>query len=125
LATGYSHLSVELDGRAAHLAIRGTVYDVGLSRARIEHGLTPTPRMGIMDLRWRSLRAEAERPAARERSRDAWLLIDRDRSADDNAEHRYRYLLRHRPDVTSFFVLREDSHDWPRLSEEGFRLIAF
>lgn len=57
--------------------------------------------------------------------RDALVFIDRDSRADDNAEHLYRYVLRHRPDLNAYFVLRRSSHDWDRLEREGFRLIEF
>lgn len=55
----------------------------------------------------------------------AWLFMDRDTQADDNAEHLYRYIRRHHPEVNAWFILRETSHDWQRLKEEGFRLLAF
>ena len=64
-----------------------------------------------------------ERGGARARYADAWLLIDRDSSAQDNAEHLYRHLRAHEPDVNAWFVLRRDSTDWDRLRAEGFRLL--
>lgn len=57
--------------------------------------------------------------------RDAWIFMDRDNQADDNAEHLYRYVKNTRPDIPAWFVLQRDSHDWKRLSEEGFNLLAF
>ena len=54
----------------------------------------------------------------------AWVLTDRDADADDNAEHLYRWLRRHQPQIPAWFVLGRDSPDWPRLAAEGFRLIA-
>lgn len=54
---------------------------------------------------------------------EAWTLIDRDSEAHDNAEHLYRYLSTNRQDINSWFVLTEDSSDWQRLSDEGFRLV--
>ncbi|MDR2055506.1 MAG: bifunctional glycosyltransferase family 2 protein/CDP-glycerol:glycerophosphate glycerophosphotransferase [Desulfovibrio sp.] len=73
----------------------------------------------------RALRRLARSPAMRERFRDAWMFMDRDTRADDNAEHLYRWVLRNRPDVNAWFVLREESPDWKRLEAEGFRLVAF
>jgi hypothetical protein len=64
------------------------------------------------------------RGSAGERYRDAWLLMDRDTAAQDNAEHLYRYLRAEQPEVNAWFVLRRDSVDWARLQAEGFRLIA-
>ncbi|MFS0730176.1 CDP-glycerol glycerophosphotransferase family protein [Curtobacterium sp. 1P10AnD] len=62
---------------------------------------------------------------ARERFRDAWVFIDRDTDANDNAEHAYRWVQRNRPDINAFFVLNRDSKDWDRLAREGFRMVAF
>lgn len=54
-----------------------------------------------------------------------WVFMDRDNQADDNAEHLYRYVMRNRPDIDAYFVLNSDSHDWDRLSAEGFKMLAF
>lgn len=56
---------------------------------------------------------------------NAWIFMDRDNQADDNAEHLYRYVMNHRPDIDAYFVLNHDSHDWDRLSNEGFKMLAF
>ncbi|AMK10060.1 bifunctional glycosyltransferase/CDP-glycerol:glycerophosphate glycerophosphotransferase [Pseudodesulfovibrio indicus] len=71
----------------------------------------------------RALRRLAASPAVREKFRDAWLFIDRDNEADDNAEHLYRWVRREHPEVNAWFVLNQESHDWPRLQAEGFRLV--
>jgi glycosyltransferase involved in cell wall biosynthesis/CDP-glycerol glycerophosphotransferase (TagB/SpsB family) len=55
----------------------------------------------------------------------SWLLMDRDTQADDNAEHLYRYIQLHQPQQKIFFVLQKKSHDWKRLKDDGFNLIAF
>ncbi|HEV7390738.1 MAG TPA: CDP-glycerol glycerophosphotransferase family protein, partial [Burkholderiales bacterium] len=55
----------------------------------------------------------------------AWVLMDRDTQADDNAEHLYRYLRKEQKDVNTYFLLARSSHDWKRLKREGFRLVAF
>ncbi len=62
---------------------------------------------------------------ARDKFEGAWVFIDRDTDANDNAEHAYRYVRRHRPDINAFFVLNRDSRDWDRLQREGFRMVAF
>lgn len=54
---------------------------------------------------------------------EAWVLIDRDAEAHDNAEHLYRYLQNERRDINAWFVLSPTSSDWLRLKSEGFRLI--
>ncbi|ACZ31598.1 glycosyl transferase family 2 [Xylanimonas cellulosilytica DSM 15894] len=61
----------------------------------------------------------------RPRYRDAWLLMDRDDQAHDNAEHLYRYLRQHRPDINAWFVIKRGSQDWERLAAEGFRLVPY
>lgn len=72
----------------------------------------------------RALRRLARSGPVREKFRDAWLFMDRDTEADDNAEHLYRWVRSEHPEINAWFVLREDSHDWPRLEAEGFRLVA-
>jgi len=55
----------------------------------------------------------------------AWLLMDRDTQADDNAEHLYRYIRKNHPEQKIYFVLRKESHDWQRLEHDDFQLLAF
>lgn len=54
-----------------------------------------------------------------------WLFIDRDKCADDNAEHFYRWVFRNTTKNNIYFVLRRESSDWNRLSFEGFHLIEY
>jgi glycosyltransferase involved in cell wall biosynthesis len=60
----------------------------------------------------------------RDRFEHAWVFMDRDTDANDNAEHLYRWVRANRPDINSWFVLAQDSKDWERLRAEGFRLVA-
>lgn len=55
----------------------------------------------------------------------AWLLMDRNTQADDNAEHLYRYIKHNHPEQDIYFVLKPSANDWPRLADEGFNLLAF
>lgn len=55
---------------------------------------------------------------------NSWIFIDRDIQADDNAEHLYRY-IKNNTNKKIFFILRQSSHDWERLKNEGFHLIPF
>jgi len=57
--------------------------------------------------------------------RDCWLLMDRDTSAHDNAEHLYRHLREHHSEINAWFVLSPASPDWQRLEQEGFRLLPY
>ena len=56
---------------------------------------------------------------------NCWIILDRPHKADDNGEHLYRYIKDKCQDINAFFLLREDSPDWSRLEEEGFRLLAY
>lgn len=124
LGSGYSTLSLEIEGVSTRIALGATTYHDGVSRSMIarelRHGKDVAPALTS-----RALRAMASSPAVSRRYEGAWMLLDRDGQADDNAEHLYRHILREHPQLNAFFVLSEDSHDWHRLEEEGFRLIAF
>ncbi|RLB65261.1 MAG: hypothetical protein DRI90_02485, partial [Deltaproteobacteria bacterium] len=125
LGEGASSLSLEVDGKPVTIAVEGVSFDHGVIRTEIEQLIQArrsevTPNVVAMGFRRlaRSRRVEA-------RFRDAWLLLDRDKQADDNAEHLYRHIMRNHPEINAFFVLKKSSHDWERLETEGFRLIAF
>lgn len=100
-------LEVRLDGAAAHISMCskqvGKTIDVQTIR---EH-------FSVLQ------------PVREGKYAGAWLFIDRDTQADDNAEHLYRYVRRKMPQLPAYFLLHEESHDWPRLQVEGFQLIAF
>jgi len=68
-----------------------------------------------------------QRPDAAEKSpyHGCWILMDRELYADDNAEHLYRYIAKAHPEAPVYFVLMKSSPDWPRLQNEGFRLLDF
>ncbi|CNI68057.1 glycosyltransferase [Yersinia mollaretii] len=57
--------------------------------------------------------------------KNAWILMDRDTHADDNAEHLYRYISVNHPDIKLFYVLRPTSRDWDRLVQDKFNLLDF
>jgi CDP-glycerol glycerophosphotransferase (TagB/SpsB family) len=59
----------------------------------------------------------------RRRFAGIWLLADRDFKADDNAEHLYRWIMKHQPEKKIFFALDKQSLDWKRLNNDGFRLL--
>jgi len=62
-------------------------------------------------------------PKTRRQFENAWVFMDRDTDANDNAEHLYRWVRANRPEVNAWFVLRKESPDWSRLEQEGFRLV--
>lgn len=55
---------------------------------------------------------------------DAWVLMDRDSNANDNAEHLFRYLRNRRRDINAWFVVEKGSSDWNRLRSEGFKRLV-
>ncbi|WIE80442.1 CDP-glycerol glycerophosphotransferase family protein [Curtobacterium sp. MCSS17_016] len=65
------------------------------------------------------------RRSTRDRFAHAWAFMDKDTHAGDNAEHLYRHVARHRPDINSWFILDRASPDWDRLAAEGFRLVPY
>lgn len=73
----------------------------------------------------RAVHRDIRRPRILRRYDDAWLLMDRDDVARDNAEALYRYLRMHQPQVNAWFVIRRESPDYRRLRREGFRVVAF
>ena len=73
----------------------------------------------------RNTRRRANLNRFREKYRGAWVFMDRDTHADDNAEHFYRFVSNHYPELRCYFILARDSTDWDRLLEEGFSLIPF
>ena len=65
----------------------------------------------------------AKAPWLQNRYKRAWLFVDRDFKADDNAEHLYRWVKKHIPQQNIFFAINKNSPDWSRLEQGGFKLI--
>lgn len=53
------------------------------------------------------------------KNKKIYLFMDRIESADDNAEHLFKYAVSRKDDVKKYFVLSKDSGDYPRLSKIG------
>ena len=102
--------------KASHWSARLLVNDLVPS---VPAKVAPSPALTA------AVRRRALTPAVRRRYQDAWILIDRDVSAQDNAEAFYRYLRDHQPAVNAWFALSRESPDWSRLEEDGFRLVEF
>jgi len=88
------------------------------------------PRHALGAVRVRARRSVLPRLArtspVRARFGDAWVLMDRVHAADDSAEHLFRYLREHRPDVNAWFVLERGAQDWARLRAEfGNRVVGY
>lgn len=73
----------------------------------------------------RGLALAARTKKNRSRFHDAWVFMDRNTDANDNAEHLYRHVAANHPEINAWFVLERASSDWARLEAEGFRLIAY
>ena len=110
----------------AKVILMGKGFENGVTASQIRLAFKSTvPQDRDIPKGAQTMRELARSRIAAERFRDAWILIDRDTEADDSAEHLYRYLRTHHPEVNAFFVLRSDAPDWPRLAADGFRLVAF
>ena len=83
----------------------------------------PLPR-GWAGWKVRLVKALARLPPVQRFYRDAWVFVDRDDDADDSAEHLYRWVRQHHPELNAWYLLKPESADWPRLRAEGFRLLA-
>ncbi|MCC5947052.1 MAG: CDP-glycerol glycerophosphotransferase family protein [Nitriliruptoraceae bacterium] len=88
-------------------------------------GLRPRRMKRRHALKTRVLRRLATSAWAARRFGNAWILMDRDSQADDNAEHLYRWIRDNRSDTNVWYFLNRDSHDWSRLKRDRFRLINF
>ncbi len=131
------HLRIQMRGNNScqvHIGALPSTIGLGLSRLpRVSTGqileqekLLVRRALENYAPKWVKLwRAIAAAPDMRKPFKGCWLLLDRDIQADDNAEHLYRYLRRKHPEIPAYFVLRRDSHDWRRLKQERFKLIAF
>ena len=76
-------------------------------------------------LKIRLLQKIAFLPFFRRKFKDAWLFIDNDIMADDNASYLYRYVKESQSQINSYFILRSISPDWSKRKKEGFRLINY
>ncbi|MDQ3032694.1 MAG: CDP-glycerol glycerophosphotransferase family protein [Myxococcota bacterium] len=118
------HLRIDVGGLDTRIVLRGKIHrdglpvrDIGRLRRHVDVSRLP------LDVRLEHHVATSA--LAQHVYQDAFVFMDRDTQADDNAEHLYRYVHQNRADINAFFVLRRSSHDWERLEREGFRLLAF
>ena len=114
-------LHVEINGRRVDASLSGISKQTVMAATDVPVSLNGQRLPGDV----RMQRMLAQLPPYVQHFKHAWLFMDRDTQADDNAEHLYRYVRQHHPEINAWFILRETSHDWQRLKEEGFRLLAF
>ena len=80
----------------------------------------------VRSTRGRIARKRTARSGAANLYRDAWLLMDRDMNARDNAEHLFRYLRANHPEINAWFTIRREAPDFERMSAAGLdHLVAY
>ncbi|MBC7172310.1 MAG: CDP-glycerol glycerophosphotransferase family protein, partial [Polyangiaceae bacterium] len=121
-----AHFSAQIGTQETRISSGGKIHAEGLPLSVALARFAPKPpRSAGLPMVVRLDRALAQTRLVRARFAHAWLFMDRDTQADDNAEHLYRYVRANHPEVNAWFLLRRSSPDWARLSLEGFRLIPF
>ncbi len=138
-ASGNKTLQVLLDGEASELTVgpspflpcpehkrNATAQTLQAARSVYPPGKgSPHPiQWNLTGLKVRLVRWLASLPPVRRKFAKAWIFIDRETEADDNAEHLYRWVKKHHPEVNAWFLLDRSSTDWNRLAAEGFRLMS-
>jgi CDP-glycerol glycerophosphotransferase (TagB/SpsB family) len=133
------NLSVLLDGKPVGISLsqpsllagdaaRSNIGKDILGLARTTYpagkGSGKPPLCSFRGLKTRVVRSLARNPLIRKKYFNAWVFSDRDINADDSAEHLYRWVRRHHPEINIWFVLNRSSADWARLSNEGFKIIS-
>lgn len=103
--------------RAISLAAARAAFHVGRGGRR-----GPEPR-GLPGFKAWVLQTLARLPWVRRRYRNAWVFIDRDVNANDNAEVLYHWVRQQHPEINAWFLLNPDSVDWARLKAAGVRLV--
>ncbi len=103
---------------------RGALDNIGAARPRSP--LVPDPEEDLAPDDQALLRRARSR-SIRRRYADAWVLLDRIHNADDSAEHLFRHLREHRPEINAWFVVEKDTPDWRRLHKDGHgrRVVAY
>jgi len=131
-------LSVYLDGRLVSISldpknllddVRPVAESHESSMAEIRRAF-PRSKGKVKPLTWdvggikaRLMIWLAKLPWIRQKFACAWVFMDRDIDADDSAEHLYRWVRKHHPEVNAWFLLARNSPDFARLSAEGFRIV--
>lgn len=127
LDSQYKMLQVHMEGIGVRLVLGGRPYYGEIPTVDIinkfDGNATPTPK--YLPSSVVTLRQKARSPSVVDKYKNAWVFMDRDIQADDNAEHLYRYIANTYPSINSFFLLLQSSKDWERLKEEGFNLLEF
>ena len=118
-------LSISLANKVVNFSIYKQMFDNLLLVSKIIRILTDkSVDHTKIPLRHKLYRFIYQRNYFYKKFHNAWILVDRDYQADDNAEHLYRYMMRNEPKIKIYFLLKKSSHDWLRLKKEGFNLLS-
>ncbi|MES5100712.1 CDP-glycerol glycerophosphotransferase family protein [Agrobacterium sp. BA1120] len=118
---GKSFLRIEIDDMPAKVWVSGRGYhDIPTKEAVWQGTAAPAKKLPNI-IKWSITIARMR--LVKKLYAGAWLVMDRDGQADDNAEHLYRYLKTTRPDIKSYFVLKKNANDYSRLKSEGFKMV--
>lgn len=128
-------LNLSFDGKAHDARTTGRL----IGKVRYARPQPPKPPRSLESMRrhlrwrWRKFSTKASYAIPyrfgriigwRDQFSRAWVMIDRDFQANDNAEALYRYLRNERSDLNPWFVVNKDSPDYRRLKRDGFRVVA-
>lgn len=117
-------IKVFIDGKNARITLNGKNRFDGV----LGHELFDNKRRideKTLPLYSRVIRRAARMKVINHRFKDCWIFIDKDRNADDNAEHLYRYVQKNHPEINAYFMLRKGCPDWKRLKADGFRMLEY
>jgi len=120
-------LDITIDSIDTRVALNGKQYPNGIDIDTILDLKTGSIQVNLKNIpaHIRVIRKLAKDKSNIKKYSDGYVIMDRDNQADDNAEHFYRYLKENHNELNIYFVLRENSHDYNRLEEEGFNLLPF
>lgn len=59
------------------------------------------------------------------RNKEIWIIMDRKHSADDNAEHFYKYAIKQDDGIKKFFTIYQDTPDFERLEKRYGNVLPF
>lgn len=119
-------LTINLNETQARISLMGQQYTSGVKFSQIldvfNSVKVDSKKINVIA---KSLRNKVALISNQKKYKNAWIFMDRDTVADDNAEHLYRYVVNNYSKINAFFVLRKSSSDWNRLELEGFNLLDF
>jgi len=118
-------LQIKVDEQKTLISLHGKQFANGISMTEIVNAFPKPVDLSKISPRHMTLRLFYNRKVFHKKYSNTWIFIDRDVTADDNAEHLYRYVSRKHPEKKIYFGLNKNSKDWERLSKEGFNLLPY